>query len=145
MLYGAGGKVNALDRFLKYVLPEPNTGCWLWIGTMGRFYGRFFYEGKRVAAHRFAFLNFIGPIPEELELDHTCKVKICVNPSHLEPVTHAVNLERADFSAIVLQRNKTHCPQGHEYNDVNSRKALNGDRICRVCDRERRRLERIAC
>ena len=86
-----------LERFnSKYRVTD--AGCWLWTATLNNVgYGHFGFGGggKLVLAHRWAYLTFIGPIPEGLELDHTCNVRHCVNPAHLEPVTHAENQARA--------------------------------------------------
>lgn len=81
----------------RYII-HPETGCWEWLlGRRGdlRAYGGVFYKGKTLAAHRFYYEKYRGLVPEGLELDHICKNKICVNPWHLEPVTHAENSRRA--------------------------------------------------
>src|ERR1019366_4519713 len=83
-----------LERFLKFVLPEPNTGCWLWTGGLNRGgYGQFMTPPCTVA-HRVAYELFVGPIPEGLQLDHLCRVRSCVNPQHLEPVSQQENIRR---------------------------------------------------
>lgn len=85
-------------RFDTLSMPEPMSGCTLWLGsTTERGYGRFTVDSQRrgLAAHRVAYELFVGPIPAGLELDHTCRTPQCVNPNHLEPVTHAVNCRRA--------------------------------------------------
>jgi len=98
---GGGPAVRpAIDRFLDHV--EKTDKCWLWTGsTNGNGdYGAFGVGSERdgtarvIRAHRFSYEHFIGPIPVGLELDHTCTTPICVNPEHLEPVTHAENLRR---------------------------------------------------
>jgi len=84
------------QRFLEKVLPEPNTGCWIWIGTIQKNgYGRAaFGDHKSGLAHRWSFLNFCGPIPVGFELDHACHLRCCVNPNHLRLATHAENMKR---------------------------------------------------
>ena len=68
--------------------------CWLWIGSTPNGYGKFRNEiGKVVAAHRWAYEHYVGPIPEGMEVDHTCWVTNCVNPDHLRPVTAKQNQE----------------------------------------------------
>ena len=75
--------------------------CWLWTGSRdGKGYGYYSWQepgkGARIAsAHRTAYELLVGPIPEGLELDHLCRNTLCVNPDHLEPVTHQVNMTRA--------------------------------------------------
>ncbi len=88
-----------LERFEEKYEPEPNSGCWLWIASLdGKGYGQF-PKGKEfgrgnVRAHRAAYEIYRGPIPKGMELDHLCRVKTCVNPAHLEPVPHQVNMVR---------------------------------------------------
>lgn len=125
-----------LERFLDKVSMEPNSGCWLWTGTLQRQgYGRFYKVNKQPAilAHRVAFEHFVGPIPTGLELDHLCRVKGCVNPKHLEAVTHAENMRRWGIGD--LQKKKTHCPHGHPYEGDNLVRKGNR-RVCRTCKNE---------
>lgn len=107
-------------------------------------YGQFHLDGTTVLAHRFAYEDAVGPIPEGLHLDHLCGVRRCVNPAHLEPVTIAENNRRAD--AAKWQRNKTHCANGHPYTDDNTywRPDRPNSRDCRQCHWEahRRYVER---
>lgn len=77
--------------------PELGTPCWLWDGRLNRNgYGRCCIGGKEPVAHRAIYELLIGPIPEKHILDHKCKVRKCVNPHHMEPVTHRVNTIRGD-------------------------------------------------
>lgn len=126
-------------RFQRNILIKDN-GCWIWQGAkLGKGYGCFHVGGKRVYTHRFAYEYFIGPIPRGLELDHLCRNRDCVNPWHLEPVAHAVNIQRGDnYRSGSFQRNKTHCPQGHPYNEENTiyRSANRVNRHCRICSKE---------
>ena len=83
------------ERFMSNVLPEPNSGCWLWAGFCNPGgYGKFTAGPKNEYAHRLSYRLFVGEIPQGLELDHLCRVRCCVNPSHLEPVTKSVNAIR---------------------------------------------------
>lgn len=129
-----------VNRFFKKVkFPSDWSGCWNWTAARHpRGYGHFFVYGKVVNAHRVAWWIFIGDIPEGKELDHLCKNRSCVNPLHLEPVTHAENVARGDVA--LFNNSKTHCPQGHEYNEANTNynKKINR-RTCRVCNRDRMR------
>lgn len=79
-----------------------STPCWIWQkGTDGSCgYGRISYKGKRIGAHRYYYLLYIGSLPSEMELDHLCRVPACVNPEHLEPVTHAENMRRGANSKL---------------------------------------------
>lgn len=78
--------------FDRYVVPQEEH--WVWIGGMSSGYGIMNYKGTQYPCHRAAWLLFKGPIPEGLEVDHLCRMRICCNPDHLEPVTHAENMRR---------------------------------------------------
>lgn len=92
-----------IDPVTHYEL-DAETGCWRWKGTLtDRGYGTYKYRNPSpgaprqiaVKAHRVIYERLIGPIPEGLELDHLCRNRPCVNPAHLEPVTHRENTRRA--------------------------------------------------
>lgn len=68
--------------------------CWLWTGTIVKDYGQIRVKGKGLKASRFGYQGLIGSIGEGLQLDHLCRIKLCVNPNHLEPVTSATNVRR---------------------------------------------------
>ncbi len=81
------------ERFWAKV--DRSGECWLWTGNVYRDgYGQFYVERRQVRAHRWAYESEVGPIPEGLVLDHLCRVRLCVRPSHLEPVTNRENLLR---------------------------------------------------
>jgi hypothetical protein len=94
--------------------------------------------------HRVAYELLVGPIPEGLELDHLCRNTRCVNPEHLEPVTGRENLMRAVSSWAAKNAAKTHCPQGHPYDEENTKVKRDGGRACRACGREFMRRKRAA-
>jgi hypothetical protein len=129
-----GPRFAAIDRFCRLVAPQTN-GCWYWQGKRQRSgYGRFAIRHARCTmAHRWAYEYFIGPIPAGLEIDHLCRTRWCVNPLHLEAVTPAVNVARA--AAV-----RTHCVQGHPFDERNTYWHLGKHRICRTCSRDRNRL-----
>lgn len=123
------------ERFWAKVTQDGD--CWLWMGSkVGTGYGHFAQggENKMILAHRWAYEAMVALIPEGLELDHLCRVKNCVNPAHLEPVTHAVNLARNPEGINNTARLRTHCPQNHEYTPENTR-IYRGKRNCRACAR----------
>lgn len=91
------------ERFVQYFEYDP-SGCWVWTGGKNEMgYGAFNANGFVMAAHRFAYREFIGPLPDHttyeghtrLVVDHLCGRRDCVNPLHLELVTHATNIRRA--------------------------------------------------
>src|SRR5690349_1913777 len=93
-----------VDKNGPVPIKRPDLGpCWLWTkGCTPAGYGAFSIGHKHMAAHRFAYEVLIGPIRNGLDLDHLCRVRSCVNPSHLEPVTRSINLLRGD--TIVAKR-----------------------------------------
>jgi hypothetical protein len=77
-------------------VPEPNSGCWLWLGSLNRWgYGRLGNNRVERQAHRLSYVAFVGPIASELEVLHGCDVKCCVNPSHLRLGSHDDNMRDA--------------------------------------------------
>jgi len=125
--------VYYLDRFLGMI--RYTDTCWIWEGQKDKFgYGNFSILGKKVRAHRFAYEEFVGDIPEGLVIDHLCRNHSCVNPNHLEPVTTLENLMRGE-TMNVLNKLKPTCPQGHQYSGENLYVDPRGNRQCRLCRR----------
>lgn len=117
------------ERFFAKVDKDGPGGCWLWTGTLSpKGYASFQHDTRNQFVHRTAYETWVGPIPEGLEIDHLCSVRNCVNPAHLEAVTHAENMARASAR-------KTHCVHGHEYTPENTCHPLGnpGHRVCRTC------------
>ena len=138
---------TVLERVEANVMADPNSGCWLWTGCLSKAgYGQMSVHGKLNYAHRISYEVFIGPIPLGLHIDHKCRVRACINPRHLEPVTHAENVRRGDAGKVTGLRGKamTHCKNGHEFTEKNTYINIGtGDRVCRTCRmllmRERRK------
>ena len=132
---------HQLQRFMKYVVPVTESGCWIWMGSINpKGYGQFNFNspGSQSRAHRIAFEHFKQIIPLGLQLDHLCRVRCCVNPNHLEIVTNQENV-LSGHGVTAKNAQKTHCPRGHEYTTANICKSLSGHRRCRMCDRARKR------
>ena len=111
--------------------------CIIWSGAVNaNGYGRVGspLHGQTLA-HRLAYMEAKGPIPEGLSIDHLCRVKLCVNPDHLEAVTFAENTRRG----IAARSPRTHCRRGHEFTPDNTKIGSDGYRTCRTCFRDRDR------
>ena len=126
------------ERFWAKVQREGDAQCWLFLGSRTRGYGKFYNGGKYTYAHRYAYELLVGPIPDELQLDHLCRVRHCVNPAHLEAVTHQVNGLRGT-SPLADNARKTECVRGHPFDDENTYRDPKGRRQCRACSREKDR------
>jgi len=135
------------ERFWSHLKVQDNK-CWLWFGQKSnKGYGQLPEAGrgsKMLLAHRVAYQLYKGLIPEGLELDHLCRTPLCVNPDHLEAVSHRENVKRGNSPGAKIHRLGT-CNRGHPVNDVNMyfRKDRIGTWNCRVCRRELRKRKRV--
>ena len=116
--------------------PWNGTPCWVWTGYLTkRGYGHFRNGLAMLGAHRWAYEAIKGTIPTGFELDHLCRVPACVNPEHLEAVSHRVNILRGNsFAAREAQRPR--CNKGHPFDLFNTRFLSRGGRECRACRRK---------
>lgn len=127
-----------LQRFYSKIKINEKTNCWEWIGTiLNNGYPQFilkYSKGiyKKLLPYRISYLLYKGDLKEELELDHLCRNPICVNPEHLEQVTHGKNVNRGIGWGGINSR-KTHCPQGHPYSGENLLIEKNNRRRCKIC------------
>lgn len=119
----------------------PHLGqCWIWTGAISMGYGNFGL-GRRgsgtIRSHRFAYELMIGSIPDGMHIDHLCRVRSCVNPSHLEMVTQKENTNRGFSPSAILNR-MGQCSRGHSLSGENLWVSPDGTkRRCRTCDKER--------
>lgn len=147
------GDYRLPDVFWGKTIPEPNSGCWLWTGAQSHGYGVIRINGKNRPAHRLALEAVRGPFSEQ-DTDHKCRTQCCVNPAHLEAVTHAENMRR---SPLGFQNNDTQrelsrrsalkmaldrCPCGRQWSE---RMFKNGKgklkKVCTHCRLERQRAQ----
>lgn len=140
--------ITPIDKLMARVTVVAGT-CHPWTGCLTeKGYGTISIDGSQRYAHRVAYELLVGPIPDGLHIDHTCHTndqtcqggptclhRRCCNPEHLEPVAPAENTRRG-----VLAR-RTHCPQGHPYDEENTfrKRGPRSKRECRECARERSR------
>lgn len=120
-------------KFMEKVRVD-DSGCWLWQGFI-EVNGYGYYRHEQTSwAHRASWLIFRGPIPEGLQLDHLCRVKACVNPKHLEPVTNGENQRRA--------KPWTTCAEFHPAEPSRFATRADGRQFCRECNRVREQQRR---
>jgi hypothetical protein len=132
------GKVRMSDIDRWWTSVEKTDTCWLWTGYLAdQGYGRFSPSGgaKYTTAHRWGYEALVGPVPDGLVVDHLCRVRHCVNPAHLEPVTQRENILRGE-GLSAANAAKTHCKRGHEFTPENTALIRGGwgiERRCRTC------------
>lgn len=136
-----------IERFEKYCMPDPNSGCWLWSAWSDRNgYGRIrvgnVSVGRRIVfTHRFSYTIHKGDIPEGLVIDHLCKNTNCCNPDHLEAVTTRENVLRGENFSAKKAKQKA-CKRGHLFTPENTHISSQGTRQCRTCRRHWDRARR---
>jgi hypothetical protein len=135
---GMNAPNGTLTDLVERVLSENarTDSCWHWPGRLDRGgYGRI----GRLLAHRVVYEKLRDPIPDGLTIDHLCRVRSCVNPYHMEPVSAAVNTARGQGPAG-LNVHKTHCKHGHVFDEQNTRVTYQRAgwwRVCRPCHNAR--------
>lgn len=134
--------MNDLPERITRRLLTSRSGCWEWQGARDRLgYGYVRYEGKVWRMHRLMWVAAGRVLPAgtrgpgQVDIDHICRNPSCCNPDHLEAVPHRENMIRS--TALI-----TACPQGHPYDEANTRNGADGGRDCRTCDRDRKRRKR---
>lgn len=135
-------KVNLIGSIPSH---RPELGnCWLWQAGLKNGYGEFNmgwqFNHRAEYAHRFSYASLFGPIPDNKELDHLCRVPNCVNPTHLEAVSHLVNMKRG--CKAMARNSKTHCVHGHAYTESNTFINSTGRKECYTCRKYRYALRK---
>ena len=127
-----------MKRFWEKVVRTED--CWNWIGSNnGVGYGEIRIDGKKVYAHRWAYEDAKGKIPDGHQIDHLCKNPSCVNPEHLEAVTAKVNVRRGNAVGPKPERKKDYCSNGHLYSENTYVRPDGRGRNCEECVRTRSR------
>ena len=143
-----GFRGTPIERFMRKVNKLPN-GCWFWTAAKDKKgYGRFsIITGQTRTADSAAWLLFRGPLNAGLETDHVCRNTRCVNPEHLEAVTHKVNVLRG-MSPCAINARKERCIRGHKLEPPNIYVIKNGPKAgsihCNVCQNIVRNLRKIS-
>jgi hypothetical protein len=129
-------------RILALYHEGGKDDCWPWLGKINDGGYGIIWGGadnpRELRAHRVMYEIHRGPIPDGLDLDHLCRVRHCVNPAHLEPVTRRENLRRSP----IIDWDRTHCKRGHEFTEANTYITRSGYRNCRECHRLGERARR---
>lgn len=120
---------NASPEEVFWEKVDKSGDCWTWTAYLKPDgYGFVKFGGRCQQAHRVAYELLVGPIPDGLEIDHRCRNRACVNPAHLEPVTHLVNVIRTPRKVV------THCKHGHPFDEANTYRH-GSKRQCKTCQR----------
>lgn len=117
---------------------DASTGCLRWTGPLTNAgYARITWKQPDGSiargGHRIAYLIANGSLTPGLCIDHLCRVRHCIEPTHLEEVTHRENVMRSPIAPAAINARKTTCPQGHPYDDDNTITQSSGGRLCRTC------------
>jgi hypothetical protein len=127
------------ERFWEKVIVGEGSECWPWIASRHPGgYGMFRVGNRPHHAHVVAYNLAVGPVPEGLQIDHLCRVRHCVNPTHLEAVTQRVNIMRGN-GCPALHARQTQCLRGHPFDEANTYRRSRNQRECRLCNRDRAR------
>lgn len=132
--------IRMVDRFWGYI--DADGDCWRWKGFCiptgyGYFMVHTIYPKRRnIGVHRLAWQMLVGTIPPKMTIDHMCKVRNCVNPSHMRLLTRAANT-MAGSSVPAMNERKTECKRGHPFDSSNTVIDNRGYRQCRICNRLR--------
>lgn len=129
-------KVDLDHKIQSLIEVDIATGCWIWRGSFLQKsgYGRIKVKGRDYVAHRFIYERYVEPVPKELQLDHLCRVRLCVNPQHLEPVTPYENQLRGSTFTKKFSESLT-CSRGHEKIPENIFLRKDGRYRCKLCKR----------
>jgi hypothetical protein len=120
-----------VEYILDRMEPEPNSGCWLWLGGRG---GRGYGMVRDYTIHRLLYEALVGSIPDDHEVHHLCHVQLCLNPTHLKVLSTSEHKRVHNWQIL-----KQACVRGHPFTPENTYITVAGGRQCMTCDRARKR------
>lgn len=123
------------DTFWSKAIVGPDDACWPWQRSLRGGYGVYWSGHKNVAAHRHAIIIDGREIPEGMVVDHTCRNRACVNPSHLRVVDRCTNVHENSEAVAKHKAEQTHCIHGHPLFGANLKIRRDGRRRCLECVR----------
>lgn len=132
-------KKDPMQRFEETTMPIPWSGCHIWLGSLTHNgYGIFFRDKnhRNERAHRFAYALKHGPIPEGMQVCHSCDERSCVNPDHLFIGSAQDNTDDMMRKGRHYRNGQTHCKRGHEFSGENVYLNSHGGRGCKICRSE---------
>lgn len=126
---------DVIKKIEDQCMPIPESGCLIWLGApTSDGYGQITWQQQFHRVHRLYYRLKKGEIDSGLVLDHKCRVKLCCNPDHLEPVTDKINVLRG-IGLTAINSRKTHCPRGHPLTieNLSPSRLKRGSRTCKIC------------
>ena len=125
------------ERLLFYSYVDRDTGCWEWTSTKNqKGYPRMKIDKVMCGAHRVSYEMFTGPLIDELEMDHICENRGCINPAHIQQISHGDNIRNG---ARWRHKKDNHCIHGHKYTEENTQIRADGRKRCATCRRSQAR------
>ncbi|WP_189389045.1 HNH endonuclease signature motif containing protein [Streptomyces sp. SDr-06] len=121
-----------------------DSDCLVWTGPLDKDgYGFFYLRRKNRRAHRVAWYDMHGEIPEGMVINHVCRNRACVNAQHLQVVTIRENVLKDSAAVSAINARKTHCKRGHPFDRVYRKSGDRGhQRYCSICEAAKsRRLQ----
>ena len=141
-------RANTIETLMSRVMPITEVGCWIWLGALRCGYGHISWENKPALVHRVMWVLTNGPIPDGMNVCHKCDTPPCCNPTHLFLGTDQDNVHDAVRKGRHARMQNTHCPQGHEYTEANTRYRTGSSgrrsKFCATCYRETQRIYKRA-
>lgn len=134
--------VPVLDRFWAKVDVRGEDECWEWQGARNGGYGQLWLKPNTIRATRLSAAIHFGMFDQRLQVNHACDNPPCVNPAHLRLGTQVENMQEKIQRGRDYQQAKTHCSNGHPFDEVNTHVNTSGVRCCRACRREASRAYR---